>query len=220
LRLRYVPQPWPSVSHQASAACRPRILNAPLLNRDKHPTHLSCTPPIRRRKGSVQATSLCLTDPVPDNRVSRGRIVHNGWRRPPRSPHLPLHGHWPGRVNVVLGTSELSEAYLGGEADLIRHRSFTGQRKTVLPTHPTSRSMDQKQLTQPHRACPPRLEASLGPLKTKSKGIGCGELLLGEHCTYYHQYDALSRSFTQRCCLFSYNNALADSAVDLNVETL
>jgi hypothetical protein len=77
--------------------------------------------------------------------------VHNGRRRTPRSPDLPLHGHWPGRVNVVLD---------------------------LLPS-------------QERRAGSPRLEAPLGALGAKSKRIDGGEVLLGGHCTYYHQYDAL-----------------------------
>ncbi|KAK3297542.1 uncharacterized protein B0H64DRAFT_392399 [Chaetomium fimeti] len=72
-----------------------------------------------------------------------------------------------------------------------RYRSSTEPRKTVLPTNPTSRSIDEKQLTQPHRAGSPRLEAPLGALGAKSKRIDGGEVLLGGHCTYYHQYDAL-----------------------------
>ena len=43
----------------------------------------------------------------PNNPVCRGTHAHNGRRRTPRSAHLPLHGHRPGRINVVLGMSEL-----------------------------------------------------------------------------------------------------------------
>lgn len=66
------------VRTQTLAECVPQLrqlstsnLEVPSLNRDEHPTHHQCTPPVRRGKGSVQATpiyhtGLPLTTPSPE----------------------------------------------------------------------------------------------------------------------------------------------------------
>lgn len=95
---------WSSTTADLESGAHPHSIAT------NHPTHHPRTPPIRLTKGSVRVFlsqhDRIGSNPHPPPRRGTDAYSHNG-RQPPRSPPLPLHGHWPRRLNVVLRTLEL-----------------------------------------------------------------------------------------------------------------